>query len=142
MSGYPVLRLAPSSPHEIASETQSANPQLSQSSCAHNQKCHSEHNVQSDATCGSNYNTGRWTSKEKKLFNRGLKIFGKKWNQLQAFIKTRTSSQIRSHAQKQLAKLDKFNIYHYCSSAVDDSSNDSATMTEANKYDRQDEIKD
>ena len=34
-------------------------------------------------------------------------MFGKDWNQIQEFIGTRTSAQIRSHAQKYFSKLFK-----------------------------------
>ncbi len=50
---------------------------------------------------------GRWTMDEHKLFIVGLKKFGKNWKKLEGFIETRTSSQIRSHAQKYFNKKDK-----------------------------------
>jgi Myb-like DNA-binding domain len=36
-----------------------------------------------------------------------LRMFGKDWNLIQEFIATRTSAQIRSHAQKYFSKLFK-----------------------------------
>lgn len=43
---------------------------------------------------------GRWTKKEKQLFIEALNKFGKNWKKVQAFVGTRTGTQIRSHAQK------------------------------------------
>lgn len=50
---------------------------------------------------------GRWTMEEHQLFILGLKKFGKNWKKLEGFIETRTSSQIRSHAQKYFNKRDR-----------------------------------
>jgi SHAQKYF class myb-like DNA-binding protein len=48
---------------------------------------------------------GRWTHEEHTLFLEGLKIFGREWKKVAERIPTRTSAQIRSHAQKYFAKL-------------------------------------
>ena len=37
----------------------------------------------------------------------GLRMYGREWKRVAADIKTRTSAQIRSHAQKYFAKLAK-----------------------------------
>lgn len=50
---------------------------------------------------------GRWTMQEHQLFIHGLKIHGKNWKRLEDYVGTRTSSQIRSHAQKFFNKLIK-----------------------------------
>ena len=50
---------------------------------------------------------GRWTMEEHRLFMDGLQIHGKNWKQLESYISTRTSSQIRSHAQKYFNKCEK-----------------------------------
>lgn len=52
--------------------------------------------------------TGRWTREEHKKFLEGkislvltlsgLKMFGKNWKKVEGYIKTRTGTQIRSHA--------------------------------------------
>ena len=47
-------------------------------------------------------NGGRWTSGEHNQFMHGLKLYGKEWKKVANCIPTRTSSQIRSHAQKYL----------------------------------------
>jgi SHAQKYF class myb-like DNA-binding protein len=48
---------------------------------------------------------GRWTPEEHQDFLEGLKIFGREWKKVAERIPTRTSAQIRSHAQKYFAKL-------------------------------------
>jgi len=45
---------------------------------------------------------GRWTSEEHNQFMHGLKLYGKEWKKVANCIPTRTSAQIRSHAQKYL----------------------------------------
>ncbi len=53
-------------------------------------------------------NQGRWTQQEHNLFVEGLNRFGKDWEKVQSVVRTRTLSQIRSHAQKYFLKLTKF----------------------------------
>lgn len=50
---------------------------------------------------------GRWTSEEHALFLHGLAQFGREWKRVAQDIPTRSSSQVRSHAQKYFAKLAK-----------------------------------
>ncbi|KAG6584818.1 LHY protein [Phytophthora cinnamomi] len=50
-------------------------------------------------------NGGRWTEQEHQSFLAGLRLYGREWKKVAAKIKTRTSAQIRSHAQKYFAKL-------------------------------------
>ncbi|KAE8896911.1 hypothetical protein PF005_g12388 [Phytophthora fragariae] len=50
-------------------------------------------------------NGGRWTDQEHQSFLAGLRLYGREWKKVAAKIKTRTSAQIRSHAQKYFAKL-------------------------------------
>jgi SHAQKYF class myb-like DNA-binding protein len=50
---------------------------------------------------------GRWTPEEHKAFLQGLKIFGREWKKVAQRIPTRTSAQIRSHAQKYFAKVER-----------------------------------
>jgi len=53
------------------------------------------------------HHQGRWTNKEHDAFLRGLSIYGREWKQISRTIPTRTSAQIRSHAQKYFAKKCK-----------------------------------
>lgn len=51
--------------------------------------------------------SGRWTREEHEAFLEGLEIYGREWKKVAQRIPTRTSAQIRSHAQKYFAKLSK-----------------------------------
>jgi len=51
--------------------------------------------------------SGRWTNEEHRAFLNGLKEFGREWKKVATRIPTRTSAQIRSHAQKYFAKLQR-----------------------------------
>lgn len=51
--------------------------------------------------------SGRWTKAEHEAFLVGLKLYGREWKKVATKIKTRTSAQIRSHAQKYFAKVAK-----------------------------------
>jgi len=46
--------------------------------------------------------TGKWTEEEHFTFLQGIEKFGKSWKVLSNFMKTRSASQIRAHAQKYL----------------------------------------
>lgn len=50
---------------------------------------------------------GRWTPEEHEAFLQGLKVFGREWKKVAERIPTRTSAQIRSHAQKYFAKIQR-----------------------------------
>lgn len=49
-----------------------------------------------------NFQTGRWTEKEHYFFLLAVKKYGKDWKKIEGFVKTRSSTQSRSHAQKVL----------------------------------------
>ena len=51
--------------------------------------------------------SGRWTHGEHQAFLVGLKECGREWKKVASRIPTRTSAQIRSHAQKYFAKLQR-----------------------------------
>ena len=50
---------------------------------------------------------GRWSKKEHKLFIEGLHLYSRDWKKISTHIKTRNSSQVRSHAQKFFLKEEK-----------------------------------
>jgi SHAQKYF class myb-like DNA-binding protein len=51
--------------------------------------------------------SGRWTQEEHQAFLEGLKECGREWKKVSLRIPTRTSAQIRSHAQKYFSKLQR-----------------------------------
>jgi SHAQKYF class myb-like DNA-binding protein len=51
--------------------------------------------------------SGRWTRAEHEAFLVGLKECGREWKKVAMRIPTRTSAQIRSHAQKYFAKIQR-----------------------------------
>ena len=66
--------------------------------------------------------TGRWSKEEHQMFEEGLKLFGKDWQKMKVHMKTRSSGQIRSHAQKFFNQMKKLQ--------VGDDSNDSTDEVE------------
>ena len=53
----------------------------------------------------SELHSGRWSEQENKMFLEGVLIHGSNWKRIQSDMKTRTSMQIRSHAQKIFKKI-------------------------------------
>ena len=51
---------------------------------------------------------GRWTEEEHNLFLEGIVKYGTVWKNVKKLIKTRTSVQVRSHAQKFYLKMKAF----------------------------------
>ena len=47
---------------------------------------------------------GRWTAQEHQAFLEGLEQYGREWKKVAEKIPTRSSTQIRSHAQKYFSK--------------------------------------
>lgn len=56
------------------------------------------------------YNSGRWTIDEHKRFIEAIIKFGNDWKNVQKYIKTRSSTQSRSHSQKFFLKLTNYNV--------------------------------
>eukprot|EP01018_Ginkgo_biloba_P017728 Gb_39655 [translate_table: standard] len=46
-----------------------------------------------------------WTNEERERFNKALKTFGNDFNAIAKFVGTRSSTQVRTHAQKYYAKM-------------------------------------
>ena len=56
---------------------------------------------------GNKFNIGRWTKEEHLKFLKGIIEYGNNWKMVEKLIKTRSSSQARSHAQKYFEKVKK-----------------------------------
>lgn len=54
---------------------------------------------------------GRWTSQEHQAFLDGLELYGREWKKVAENIPTRSSAQIRSHAQKYFSKISKNTVF-------------------------------
>jgi len=50
-------------------------------------------------------NKGRWSKEEHEKFLEGIALYGINWKKINPLIKTRTSQQVRSHAQKFYQKM-------------------------------------
>lgn len=60
--------------------------------------------VNEDDNDASKQANGRWKKAEHKLFVEGLNKYGKSWNKVANYVKTRNATQVRSHAQKYFLK--------------------------------------
>ncbi|KAL7561243.1 hypothetical protein ACA910_004164 [Epithemia clementina (nom. ined.)] len=56
---------------------------------------------------GESHSTGRWTDAEHQAFLKGLQLYGREWKKVASHIPTRTSAQVRSHAQKHFVKMQR-----------------------------------
>ena len=65
------------------------------------------------------FNTGRWTDEEHKKFIKGIIEYGNEWKKVQKIIKTRNSTQARSHAQKFFLRIKKNLITENNNSSID-----------------------
>ena len=61
----------------------------------------------SDSNNSNEYKTGRWSKEEHEKFIEGILKYGNEWRKVQKIIKSRSSTQARSHAQKFFLKLKK-----------------------------------
>lgn len=61
----------------------------------------------SDHRSESRFNTGRWSVEEHQKFVEAMFLYGNEWKRVQQHIKTRSSTQARSHAQKFFIRLRK-----------------------------------
>ena len=60
-----------------------------------------------DKEISGNMNEGRWSDAEHVNFLKALKRWSRDWKRVAAFVRSRTSTQCRSHAQKFIAGLEK-----------------------------------
>ena len=67
------------------------------------------YNLKENENTDSNneYNSGRWTNEEHQKFIEGILKYGNEWKKVQSIIKTRSSTQARSHAQKFFLRMKK-----------------------------------
>lgn len=65
---------------------------------------------------------GRWTADEHERFLAGFRIHGHKWKRVQQVVRTRSVTQVRTHAQKYLLKVAKLKAEKKQGKAVDVSS--------------------
>ena len=56
---------------------------------------------------GNEFQSGKWTDEEHEKFIEGILNYGNEWKKVQQIIKTRTSAQARSHAQKFFLRIEK-----------------------------------
>ena len=66
----------------------------------------SKENENSDSN-NNEYHSGRWTNEEHDKFIEGILKYGNEWKRVQSIIKTRSSTQARSHAQKFFLRMKK-----------------------------------
>ena len=53
------------------------------------------------------YNNGRWTDSEHRKFLEAIAVYGNKWDKVKEHVVTRSTRQIRSHAQKYIMSLSR-----------------------------------
>jgi SHAQKYF class myb-like DNA-binding protein len=63
-------------------------------------KKNTNNDQENDINNNSQFHTGRWTEEEHRKFIDGILEYGNEWKKVQQIIKTRSSTQVRSHAQK------------------------------------------
>ena len=64
-------------------------------------------NLESYNNSDNSYHIGRWTEEEHQKFIDGILEYGNEWKKVQQIIKTRSSTQARSHAQKFFLRVKK-----------------------------------
>ena len=73
----------------------------------HNNDSKNENEMNKSNSNSNEYNSGRWSNEEHNKFIEGILKYGNEWKKVQNIIKTRTSTQARSHAQKFFLRLKK-----------------------------------
>ena len=64
-------------------------------------------NISSENDNNSQFHSGRWTEEEHQKFIDGILEYGNEWKKVQQIIRTRSSTQARSHAQKFFLRVKK-----------------------------------
>lgn len=59
------------------------------------------------------YNIGRWSEEEHRRFIEAILKFGNEWKNVQRHIKTRSSTQSRSHSQKFFLKIQNYDMFDF-----------------------------
>ena len=70
-------------------------------------KKNTNNDQENDINNNSQFHTGRWTEEEHRKFIDGILEYGNEWKKVQQIIKTRSSTQARSHAQKFFLRVKK-----------------------------------
>ena len=70
-------------------------------------KKNTNNDQENDINNNSQFHTGRWTEEEHRKFIEGILEYGNEWKKVQQIIKTRSSTQARSHAQKFFLRVKK-----------------------------------
>jgi SHAQKYF class myb-like DNA-binding protein len=70
-------------------------------------KRNSNNDQENDINNNSQFHTGRWTEEEHRKFIDGILEYGNEWKKVQQIIKTRSSTQALSHAQKFFLRVKK-----------------------------------
>ena len=73
----------------------------------HNNDSKNENEMNKSNSNSNEYNSGRWSNEEHNKFIEGILKYGNEWKKVQNIIKTRTSTQARSHAQKFFLRIKK-----------------------------------
>ena len=69
---------------------------------------------------------GRWNQDEHIRFIKGCLLYGNNWKKVKKYVKSRSSAQIRSHAQKYLIKLNKkYRTYDFGKNKFSDNNDNS-----------------
>lgn len=78
-----------------------------------------EEEAELDEELGGSIRGGRWTADEHERFLAGFRIHGHKWKRVQQVVRTRSVTQVRTHAQKYLLKVAKLKAEKKQGKAVD-----------------------
>lgn len=61
--------------------------------------------TKNNSLLNSKYNNGRWSEEERNKFFQGIALYGINWKKIKSLIPTRSTIQVRSHAQKFFHKM-------------------------------------